>query len=108
MSYALQINGVRRPLDVDGDTSLLWVIRDILGLTGTRAYQCADRAALTLRPHMRSRYLRFTQTPSQTSHRIRSHDVGLAAAKKAGEKCCEETDVERRSGYPLMLHPHCC
>jgi isoquinoline 1-oxidoreductase subunit alpha len=60
MPYALQVNGVRRSLDVDGDTPLLWVIRDILGLTGTRAYQCADRAALTLRPHMRSRYLRFT------------------------------------------------
>ena len=86
MPYALQVNGVRRSLNVDGDTPLLWVIRDILGLTGMRAYQCAARAALTLRPHMRSRYLRITQTPSQTSYRIRSHDVGLAAAKKSRRK----------------------
>ena len=32
----IDINGERRETSVDGDTPLLWVIRDILGLTGTK------------------------------------------------------------------------
>jgi len=33
---ALKINGTTRAVDVDGDTPLLWVLRDVLGLTGTK------------------------------------------------------------------------
>ena len=36
MAYALSINGVARTVDVDGDTPLLWVLRDVLGMTGTK------------------------------------------------------------------------
>ena len=32
----LIVNGVSHEVDVDGDTPLLWVLRDILGLTGTK------------------------------------------------------------------------
>src|ERR1700712_3127759 len=39
MPYNLTINGQARSVDVDGDTPLLWVIRDLLGLTGTK-YGC--------------------------------------------------------------------
>ncbi|MFC0407113.1 (2Fe-2S)-binding protein [Roseomonas elaeocarpi] len=35
----LTINGVARQVDVEGDTPLLWVIRDTLGMTGTK-YGC--------------------------------------------------------------------
>jgi len=31
-----KINGVDRTVDVDGDTALLWVLRDVLGMTGTK------------------------------------------------------------------------
>jgi isoquinoline 1-oxidoreductase alpha subunit len=34
--YDLKINGTMRPVDVDGDTPLLWVLRDVLGMTGTK------------------------------------------------------------------------
>jgi isoquinoline 1-oxidoreductase alpha subunit len=36
MSYRLVVNGKSRVADVDGDTPLLWVLRDSLGLTGTK------------------------------------------------------------------------
>jgi isoquinoline 1-oxidoreductase alpha subunit len=36
MAITLKINGVRRTVDVDGDTPLLWVLRDVLGMTGTK------------------------------------------------------------------------
>jgi isoquinoline 1-oxidoreductase subunit alpha len=32
----LSINGKRREIDVPSDTPLLWVLRDVLGLTGTK------------------------------------------------------------------------
>jgi isoquinoline 1-oxidoreductase alpha subunit len=32
----LKVNGVSRPVDVDGDTPVLWVLRDVLGMTGTK------------------------------------------------------------------------
>ena len=32
----LSINGERRQIDVPSDTPLLWVLRDVLGLTGTK------------------------------------------------------------------------
>jgi isoquinoline 1-oxidoreductase alpha subunit len=39
MAIALQINGVSRTVDVDPDMPLLWVLRDVLGMTGTK-YGC--------------------------------------------------------------------
>ena len=36
MTFKLKINGVDHTADVDGDTPLLWVIRDVLGMTGTK------------------------------------------------------------------------
>ena len=39
MKYRLSINGARREVDVAPDTPLLWVLRDELGLTGTK-YGC--------------------------------------------------------------------
>jgi isoquinoline 1-oxidoreductase subunit alpha len=35
----LKVNGQRHEVDVEGDTPLLWVLRDTLGLTGTK-YGC--------------------------------------------------------------------
>jgi isoquinoline 1-oxidoreductase subunit alpha len=32
----LTVNGMRRIIDVDDDTPLLWILRDTLGLTGTK------------------------------------------------------------------------
>jgi isoquinoline 1-oxidoreductase subunit alpha len=36
MSYAINVNGITHRVDVDGDTPLLWVLRDVLGMTGTK------------------------------------------------------------------------
>ena len=36
MTYRLKINGTVRSVDVDEDTPLLWVVRDVLGMTGTK------------------------------------------------------------------------
>jgi isoquinoline 1-oxidoreductase alpha subunit len=36
MSFAIKVNDNTHSLDVDGDTPLLWVLRDVLGMTGTK------------------------------------------------------------------------
>ena len=36
MAYTIKDNGKTRNVDVDADTPLLWVLRDVLGLTGTK------------------------------------------------------------------------
>ena len=36
MAYTLKINGKMHRVDVDDDTPLLWVLRDVLGMTGTK------------------------------------------------------------------------
>jgi isoquinoline 1-oxidoreductase alpha subunit len=36
MGYNIKVNGVDHTVDVDGDTPLLWVLRDVLGMTGTK------------------------------------------------------------------------
>ena len=36
MAFALSVNGESRTADVDGDTPLLWVLRDTLGLVGAK------------------------------------------------------------------------
>ena len=35
MATAIKINGVDQTVDVDGDTPLLWVLRDVLGMIRT-------------------------------------------------------------------------
>jgi isoquinoline 1-oxidoreductase subunit alpha len=36
MAFTININGTPHRIDVDGDTPLLWVLRDVLGMTGTK------------------------------------------------------------------------
>src|SRR4026207_2230611 len=39
MAFNIRINGLSHDVDVNGDTPLLWVLRDVLGMTGTK-YGC--------------------------------------------------------------------
>src|SRR6202140_5284692 len=36
MALAIKVNRTTHSVDVDGDTPLLWVLRDVLGMTGTK------------------------------------------------------------------------
>jgi isoquinoline 1-oxidoreductase subunit alpha len=36
MAFTIKVNGNAHSVDVDGDTPLLWVLRDVLGMTGTK------------------------------------------------------------------------
>jgi isoquinoline 1-oxidoreductase alpha subunit len=36
MAFTVNVNGTPRIVDVDADTPLLWVLRDVLGISGTK------------------------------------------------------------------------
>jgi isoquinoline 1-oxidoreductase subunit alpha len=36
MAFKIKVNGAEHEVDVDGDIPLLWVLRDVLGITGTK------------------------------------------------------------------------
>jgi isoquinoline 1-oxidoreductase alpha subunit len=36
MAYNIKVNGIDHAVDVEDDTPLLWVLRDVLGMTGTK------------------------------------------------------------------------
>ena len=36
MAFTIKVNRRAHSVDVDGDTPLLWVLRDVLGMTGTK------------------------------------------------------------------------
>ncbi len=58
----ININGEARDLDVDPDTPLLWVIRDELGLTGTK-YGCGIAQCGACTVHIDGQARRSCTTP---------------------------------------------
>ena len=61
MPYTLTINGKARSVDVDDDTPLLWVLRDVLGLTGTK-FGCGLALCGACTIHVDGKAVRSCQT----------------------------------------------
>jgi isoquinoline 1-oxidoreductase alpha subunit len=59
----LRINGAARTVDVDTDVPLLWVLRDELGLTGTK-YGCGVAQCGACTVHLDGRAARSCVTPA--------------------------------------------
>jgi isoquinoline 1-oxidoreductase subunit alpha len=62
MSIAFQINGQPASVDVAGDTPLLWVIRDVVGLKGTK-FGCGIGLCGACTVHLEGRAIRSCITP---------------------------------------------
>ena len=62
MQYLLEVNGAKRSVDVDGDTPLLWVLRDTLDLKGTK-FGCGAAHAAPARCIWTASPIRSCQTP---------------------------------------------
>jgi len=61
-SFLLNINGQNRMVDVDDDTPLLWVLRDNLGLVGTK-YGCGIAQCGACTVHLNGRPVRSCTLP---------------------------------------------
>ena len=62
MPYKLTVNGRTTTVDVPADTPLLWVIRDVLELKGTK-YGCGIGQCGACTVHLKGRAVRSCQTP---------------------------------------------
>lgn len=62
MSIRVRVNGNDTALDVDPDMPLLWVLRDVLGLTGTK-YGCGQALCGACSVHLDGEVVRACVTP---------------------------------------------
>jgi isoquinoline 1-oxidoreductase alpha subunit len=61
----LNVNGNVRSVDVDGDTPLLWVLRDVLGMTGTK-FGCGKGLCGACTVHLEGAPIRSCLTPIES------------------------------------------
>jgi isoquinoline 1-oxidoreductase subunit alpha len=62
MPYTLNVNGKTTTVDVPGDMPLLWALRDVLNLNGTK-FGCGIGQCGACTVHLRGRAVRSCQTP---------------------------------------------
>lgn len=62
MSIRFRVNGVEQALDVDPEMPILWVLRDVLGLTGTK-YGCGQALCGACTVHLNGQVIRSCVTP---------------------------------------------
>lgn len=62
MTVRLRVNGTERLLDVDPEMPLLWALRDVLGLTGTK-YGCGEALCGACSVHLDGEVVRSCVTP---------------------------------------------
>jgi len=94
MSISINVNGQAREVDVDGATPLLWVIREDLGLTGTK-YGCGIAQCGACTVHLEGESLRSCAVPvSAVAGRKVTTIEGLnTRVAKAVQKAWVDLDV---------------
>jgi isoquinoline 1-oxidoreductase alpha subunit len=65
MTFTISVNGMSQTVDVDADTPLLWVLRDVLGLTGTK-FGCGVALCGACTVHIDGMPARSCVTPIRT------------------------------------------
>ena len=67
MKLEINVNGRAQQLDVDPEMPLLWVLRDVLGLTGTK-YGCGQALCGACTVHLDGQVVRACVTPARRAH----------------------------------------
>ena len=82
--FQLKVNGERLTVNVDGDMPLLWVLRDVLGLKGTK-FGCGVAQCGACTVHLDGRAVRSCAV-----------DVGVAASPRSPRsRACRPTAATR-------------
>ena len=100
MAFTLTVNGKTRSVDVDDDTPVLWVLRDVLGLTGTK-FGCGRALCGACTIHVDGKPARSCITPvsAVTGKRITTIEaIGTTAAGKRIQQAWIELEVPQ-CGY---------
>jgi isoquinoline 1-oxidoreductase subunit alpha len=62
MAFKIRVNGIEHEVDVDGDIPLLWVLRDVLGMMGTK-FGCGKALCGACTVHLNGMPLRSCVMP---------------------------------------------
>ena len=99
MPFTLTVNGKATTVDVPGDMPLLWVLRDVLSLKGTK-FGCGIAQCGACTVHMSGRAVRSCQTPvSKVGNAAITTIEGLSeTGTHALQRAWQELDVPQ-CGY---------
>jgi isoquinoline 1-oxidoreductase subunit alpha len=100
MSHAITVNGVAHTVDVDDDTPTLWVLRDVLGMTGTK-FGCGMALCGACTIHVDGKAVRSCITPiaAVAGKRITTIEaIGATPAGKSVQQAWIELEVPQ-CGY---------
>jgi isoquinoline 1-oxidoreductase alpha subunit len=86
MAITLNINGASQTVDIEPETPLLWVLRDNLGLTGTK-YGCGIAACGVCTVHLDGQPVRACQT---------------AASAAAGKRVTTIEGLSKDNSHPVQ------
>ena len=94
MPIMLNVNGRSRELDVDAETPLLWVLREDLGLTGTK-YGCGIAQCGACTVHVDGEPMRSCSVPvsAVAGRKVTTIEGVSSRAAKAVQKAWVELDV---------------
>jgi len=95
MTTTIKVNGVDRTVDVDGDTPLLWVLRDVFDMTGTK-FGCGMALCGACTVHVDGVATRSCITPIDslgTSEITTIEAIGATAAGTAIQKAWLDREV---------------
>src|ERR1700693_5129827 len=79
----IKVNGNSHSVDVDGDTPLLWVLRDVLGMTGTK-FGCGAALCGACTVHIDGTAIRSCITPIGSIDRSEVTTIEAVGATPAG------------------------
>ena len=85
MAYTLNVNGKALVADVDGDTPLLWTLRDSLGITGPK-FGCGVAACGACTVHLDGKPMRSCQIPTSAVGTAQIATIEGMAAHPIGKK----------------------
>jgi len=95
MTFSIKINGKQHSVDVDDDTPLLWVLRDVLGMTGTK-FGCGQALCGACTVHIDGIATRSCVTPVEsigTSEVTTIEAIGATAAGAKVQKAWLDKEV---------------
>jgi isoquinoline 1-oxidoreductase alpha subunit len=85
MSYTIEVNGAKHDVDAEGDTPLLWVLRDILNMTGTK-FGCGIGQCGACTVHVDGSAVRSCQLPLESVLNSRITTIEGIGETPIGEK----------------------